>query len=186
MDNLYSKYEIYNKKIQNNTQLENLIFHNIESIPANALYYYYGNNNNIRTVNFSDLTYIDEHGLESTFRGCLNIELVEFPNLVSVEYYGLRDTFCNCTGIQSISFPSLTTVADWGMSFTFQNCTSLSGKIYFPSLKNIYKNSLYGIFSSSSSLIEEIHFRNDLESTVQGFSEFYLGVPSSVSIYFDL
>ena len=110
-----------------------------------------------------------------------------FDRCTSVDSYGLYMAFYNCTGITgSISFPELTSIGYYGLSYAFCNCKGITGSVSFPKLTSIGSSGLYNAFSNCTG-ITELHFRSDMQSTVEGLNgyAYSFGAPNA-TIYFDL
>lgn len=147
---------------------------------------YVGNSEITGSVEFPNLTLVNDHGLDSTFYECTGLTgYISFPVLTSVGYYGLFNTFGGCTGITSINFPRLTSLTYAAMMQAFNGCTGITN-VSFPSLTSVEESGLYDAFSGCTNLME-IHFRADAKSNIESDYDYdsKFGA-TNATIYFDL
>lgn len=125
--------------------------------------YKFYQNQAIVSANLSTLVIVDSNGLSYTFYQCENLESVNFDSLAKITgYASMASCFYKCKKLKKISFPALTSIADgafgtWSFDYVF-----------------------------AESGVEEIHFRADMQATVEaltGYSEKFGA--TNATIYFD-
>lgn len=187
-------------------------FNGITKIGENSFYCTFENLTNLTgEVAFPDLTTIENEGMEKTFQGCTGLTTINLSSLTDVGSYGLYNTFKQCNNVTTLNLDSLKTVGSYGFyyafdycnklaelnfkslitlnvsafMYSFRNCTSLTA-VSFPMLTNVAGDSLNNAFSNCTNLTE-IHFRADMQSTIEGMSQYSnkFGA-TNATIYFDL
>lgn len=73
---------------------------------------------------FSNITYIDQHGLGRALSGCNSIEYIDFSSLARVEDFGCYYAFSGCS-FTNVDFPSLTYVGNNAFIHAFEWCIYL-------------------------------------------------------------
>lgn len=155
---------------------------------SNAFYYC----SKLTSVSFPSLTTITDEGVfNQAFYSCKNLVSADFSKLsyISSSTGGFRQAFYGCSKLESVNFDSLQTMSA-DMQGCFYNCTSLT-KISFPSLKNLssqrFGTSSSNYIFSGCTALTEIHFRADMQSTIESYSGY--GAKwgaTNATIYFDL
>lgn len=175
-----------------NTRISSVNFKNLVSTPAQSytstapFNYTFASCRNLKEIYFPELVTVGDNSFYDTFQsagGVVPVDTVSFPKLTTINYRGFSLIFegTKFASGTTITFPSLTTI-DFGLYNTFNNCTGLTS-ISFPKLTSV--NSLAGSFASSG--ITEIHFRQDMQSTIEaltGYSSKFGA--SNATVYFDL
>ena len=143
----------------------------------------------LTSVDLSSLQTVGFNGMYQAL-GYTSLTSVDLSSLQTVDSYGLGAVFMNNTNLTSIDLSSLQSIGSYGMNSAFSGCKGLTA-ISFPALTNVQTNS----FGSSSSggtfrnctALTEIHFRADMQATIEAMSQYAnkWGASSS-TIYFDL
>ena len=71
-------------------------------------------------------TKINSYALKSGYVQCKLLDTVDFPNLSIVDEEGLYECFQRSDFLQTIFFPNLTTIGSYGLYSCFNGCSSLS------------------------------------------------------------
>ena len=118
---------------------------------------------------------------DRTFLRCTALTELSFPSLESAD---LKQFAANCSKLTNVSLPRLTTMlGNW--FYAFEKCTSLA-TISFPSLTTFKFNLSSNTFSGCTALTE-IHFRADMQATVEALSGYdSKWGAKNATIYFDL
>ena len=133
-------------------------------------------------VSFAKLKKISgNYGCYYTFSGCTSLKEVNMPLLTSASF---NNSFSRCSSLVGITFPLLTEMgSNW--KYAFERCTSLK-TISFPSLTTFKFDSYSNTFSGCKALTE-IHFRADMQATVEALSGYASKWgATNATIYFDL
>ncbi len=110
---------------------------------------------------------------------------VEFPNLTQINNDGLMFAFRDCIGLTSVEFPNLKSIEPYGLYYSFEGCTELTGNVEFPALQFVADRGLVNVFLNTN--ITEIHFRADAKSVIEAQETYYSKFgASNATIYFDL
>lgn len=137
----------------------------LEKITSYSLYQaFYGCSGLSGRIDLSSLTYVDTQGMNNAFRGCAKVTEIDVSSLATLGNGAMYNAF-NGTSISKISFPSLISVASMSLS-----SSATSG----------------GAFSNCS-LLTEIHFRVDMQATIEAMTGYAnkFGA-TNATIYFDL
>ena len=167
-----------------------LNFVGVKTAYLNSMSYAFYGHTGITSVDLSSLQSIDNNGMVNTFSFCRGITSVDLSSLQSIGSSGMGNTFRNCTTITSVDLSSLQSIGSDGMSNAFNGCTGLT-TISFPSLTSVNTSSFGSATYSSAfadcSALTEIHFRADMQATIEAMSQYEnkWGAASS-TIYFDL
>lgn len=115
-----------------------------------------------------------------------NIESACFTDLIKISGSLLR-AFGYCSNLKYVIFDKLETITSTGfLGYAFVGCVSLT-TMSFPKLINIDNNSAFDYMFSECTQIEEIHFRADMQTTIEamdGYSSKFGA--SNATVYFDL
>lgn len=109
---------------------------------------------------------------------------VDMSGVTSVDLYGLYQAFAS-SDIETINFSNLQRLSVASLSHAFMNSSIKS--LSFPSLTEVNSTAL-GSMLSGCSKITEIHFRSDMQETIEADSGYAgkWGATSDPTIYFDL
>jgi hypothetical protein len=131
---------------------------------------------------FSGVTNITGDNSDAFF-GNRNITSLSFPSLTDISGNCAR-MFWACSSLQSVYFPSLINISG-NCTEMFNSCSSLQ-TVYFPGLTSVQTDSLKYAFSNCS-LLTEIHFRADMQATIETLTGYdsKFGATNAI-IYFDL
>lgn len=157
------------------------------SVAGSGLYETFRNDSGgyIKEVSLRSLITVGEYGMYYAFWGNKELSILDLSFLTTIDERGLWGTF-GLTGVEEIAFNSLTTVGSLGLAYVFYRCEKLK-KVLFPSLINISTN---GLNQSSFGLcpnLTEIHFRVDMQSTIEAMSSYVdKWGATNATIYFDL
>jgi hypothetical protein len=141
---------------------------------------------NLTTANLPSLTTVDGGAAaNSLFGACPNLKTINMPNLRTIkgDYAGFY--MFESTGLETYTFESLEEVTGedclMGLFYLCQEIQS----VYFPQLTTISPTAFNQAFYESS--ISEIHFRTDMQETVENLSGYDMKFgASNAEIIFDL
>ena len=160
---------------------------NVGDSGANNCFYSCGS---LTTVDLSALTSVGDSGMRACFHTCTSLTSVDLSVLTSVGDSGMHDCFYNCTSLTSVDLSVLTSVGSYGMRGCFSYCASLTS-VSFPSLTSVqtnsFGNSTYSYCFYSCTALTEIHFRADMQATIEamdGYADKWGA--TNATIYFDL
>ena len=117
---------------------------------------------------------------------------INFEDIVKLDWYGLYATFRFCELQDEIRLTSLAEIANaYAFRTTFAEIKAGGKRFYFPALTTIVANA-FGTSSTNltwykSTLVEEIHFRADMQATIEsqyGYSSKFGA--TNCTIYYDL
>ena len=147
----------------------------------------------LTSVDLSSLMTISgENAMNSCFSSCTGLTSVDLSSLTTISGdNAMRNCFFICNSMISITLSALTTISgSTAMRGCFTNCAAMT-TISFPALTSIASNA-FGISSSSyiffgCTALTEIHFRADMQATIEAMSGYAnkWGASSS-TIFFDL
>lgn len=149
----------------------------------------------------SKLTNVDLTSLEKIegffacsgmFSGCSKLETILLPSLKTIGHLSsgggeCNTMFSNCSSLSTVDLSGLETIlGENTCNGMFSNCKALT-TISFTSLTRIEgTNPMNNMFSSCTNLLE-IHFRADMQTTVEALSEYSKKFgATNATIYFDL
>lgn len=176
------------------SSIKNVDLHSVKRITGNSLCYAFYESSLTGHVDLSALVSADGSSALNSAFSSTDITSVDLGNLVEVNSSGLNRTFQSCRSLTQVDLSSLTTInspsGNPAMQATFSNCSKLQ-TISFPSLISISDTAVFGpsynlIFSGCSALTE-IHFRKDIQETIEAISGYdkKFGA-TNATIYFDL
>lgn len=148
---------------------------------------------NITDINLSSLTTVSgSSSMYNCFYACSGLTNVNFSSLTTVSGdNAMKNCFSLCNSLINVNFSALTTVSgSSAMRSCFSNCVAMT-TISFPALTSIASNA-FGTSSATyifynCTALAEIHFRADMQATIEAMSGYAAkwGASSS-TIYFDL
>lgn len=168
-------------------ELAEISFPNLEEVAGYGFAYAFYNQS-MKSAVFPKLITAGNYSFNNAFYGT-QLESAEFPALETIGTSAFANGFYNSKYLAYVSFPSLVSLGQLAFNYCFYKCALTA--ISFPMLTTVATNS-FG--SSTSSLafsgcsgLTEIHFRADMQATIEamtGYSSKF-GATSS-TIYFDL
>lgn len=195
--------------------VNNVDFSSLESVGMNSMESTFRNCLHLTSADLSSLQTVGFEGMKTAFYGCLALTSVDLSSLQSVGSYGmyqalgytklrsvdlsslqtvgtygLGTAFGHNSNLTSIDLSSLQSVGSNGMSSAFTSCEGLTA-ISFPSLTDVQTDSFGSSTSTcafrSCTALTEIHFRADMQATIEAMSQYAnkWGAKSS-TIYFNL
>lgn len=174
------------------TKIQNVDLSSLATITnTNGLNYCFYGCTGLLSADLSSLTNTNKTGLYYCFNGCTKLTSVDLSSLTEVGEFGLGSAFYGCTNLENINFDSLTTLGKTAFGSAFYNCKKIT-KFSFPSLTSVQADSFGSSTSNtafrSCTALAEIHFRADMQSTIEAMSQYAnkWGAPSTCEIYFDL
>ena len=144
---------------------------------------------NVQTaLNFAGVKEIGDYGLDSAFYANKHITSADFSSVTKIGANGLSSAF-NASSLSSVIFSSLTTIDNNAFVLAFNSCQNLT-TISFPCLTNVHTNG-FGSASFNTAFrlsgIKEIHFRADMQATIEAMSQYANKWGATfATIYFDL
>ena len=173
-----------------NKGLTSVDLSSLQSVEINSLLYTFYNCNNITSVDLSSLQSVNTSGMDHAFNNCKGLTSVNLSSLQSVKSNGLYYTFADCNNITSVDLSSLQSVGSNGLNSAFSACKILNS-MSFPSLTDVQANSfgtsLYAYVFRDCSALTEIHFRADMQATIEAMSGYAdKWGATNATIYFDL
>lgn len=171
-----------------------LVFNGVVDMADYALEYKFAREK-IKSVSFPNLTTLSgRNSLYECFYYCDLLTSVSFPNLTTISgNTSMQYCFFHCEALTSASFPSLVNLSGIRcMANCFVGCPNITD-IYFPALKTTSFGSQLNQFSNllgqtGKGVIHTIHFPSNLETTIQGLTDYPLfgGTSGYVVLNFDL
>ena len=165
----------------------------VKSLPNNALFYkFYQSNATGALIIGLEGDLSGRSAMNSCFSWCTGLTSVDLSSLTTISGdNAMRNCFFICNSMISITLSALTTISgSTAMRGCFTNCAAMT-TISFPALTSIASNA-FGISSSSyiffgCTALTEIHFRADMQATIEAMSGYAnkWGASSS-TIFFDL
>ena len=173
--------------------ITNISFPKLKSVKGsscfnNAFY----NCQNLKNVAFESLESVsDSYVFNGAFAYCTNLESASFPSLKTINGY-FREAFKECTNLESVDFSAVEDITNSGVfEQAFKNCTSLTSfslpNLNYTNYGNPFGNSSSTYAFSGCTALTEIHFRADMQSTIEnytGYADKWGAV--NATIYFDL
>lgn len=139
-------------------------------------------------LNFAGVKEIGDYGLRNAFVNNTHITSADFSSVTKISANGLYNAF-NGSSLSSIIFSSLTTIGDGAFMLAFNNCKQMT-TISFPALVNVATDGFGGLSYNTAfrlSDIKEIHFRADMQTTIEAMSQYANKWGATLAtIYFDL
>ena len=163
----------YNNQTVTYTFTGTLSFPDLEIVKSARNYYEdtYGGmqeafvSSEITSASFPKLRTVEEKVLYRA-RTNSHVATVSFPALAAIGVNGMYRAFQNTPIVQEeLTFTALTSIQDCGLQETFSGTGITINKVYFPALTTIVGDALDGTFYQSN--VQEIHFRTDMQSTVE-------------------
>ena len=160
------------------------------------MHYTFFRNKSLKKITLSATIYdaYNESGVrvKYIFSECPNIEEVHgIENITAIGDYGWAGIFCGSTIQQEeFHFNSLISLGSSALSEAFQNCRGIK-RFYFPQLVTMASDPFGWTSSvvafSGATDVTEIHFRADMQSTVEATSRYSSKWgATNATIYFDL
>ena len=146
---------------------------------AGSMWYLFGYSP-ITEFSCNSLVTAESNSFGRTFSNCKSLTKVSFASLNRMLDDSFQYTFSYCTSLQSIDFSGVQKLYLYG---TFFGCSSLK-TLSFPKATNI---KLYATPFSGCTALTEIHFRADMQATVEALPDYASKWgATNATIYFDL
>ena len=168
--------------------LTSVSFPNLETVNGYSCFRFcFQSCDSLVSASFPKLTSITgESVFNYTFNRCSHLSSVDFSSLETIGDSSATYMFYSCASLTTISFPALTTVGSSGLSSCFYECRKLT-TISFPALTTVKSNSFGTSAFSGCTALTEIHFRADMQATVEALSGYASKWGAkNATIYFDL
>lgn len=180
----YTFYECSNFKYLNLSSVKEIAYGGL----SNSFQYTKISGDADGCLDLSKLTTVAGNGIYYTFWKC-EFKVVDLRSLTTVDSRGMAYCFYQCGKLEQIILNSLTSMGSGCMQRAFYSSGLLS--IYFPSLISV-KSDTFGSSSSNNAFgycsnLTEIHFRADMQTTIEGLSQYAnKWGATNATIYFDL
>ena len=136
----------------------------------------------LTSVDLSNLTSIGNNGLSDAFYACINLTSVDLSNLTSIGYFGLNSAFYHCTNLTSTGLNNVTSIDNYGLTSAFSGCTNLTST-GLNNVTSIGYNGLSSAFRGCTNLTS-VDLSNLTSIGNNGLSDAFSGCTSLTSISF--
>ena len=168
--------------------LTSVSFPNLETVNGYCCFRFcFQSCDSLASVSFPSLTSIaGDNATNYMFNRCYRLSSVDFSSLETIGDSTATYMFYSCGSLTTVSFPALTTVGSSSLSGCFYGCKALK-TISFPALTTVKSNSFGSSAFSGCTALTEIHFRADMQATVEALSGYSSKWgATNATIYFDL
>lgn len=160
----------------------------VKSIPISGLFGKFMRAINITKADMSSVESIGDYGCYMMFRSCRNMTSADLSGVKTLTTESMYQMFYDCVALVDVDLSLLTSCGNNSLAAAFYKCPALK-KISFPSLTTVTSTSFgSGSYAfSGCTAMEEIHFRADMQATVeamQGYSTKFGA--TDATIFFDL
>ena len=176
----FKELEVCRSDFRVNNLVENPFYIKMDKAVIVGRLWYAFSQSPITEFSCNSLAKAEANSFGYTFYSCSSLTKVSFASLKEMQDDSFQYTFMYCSSLQSFDFAEVQKLYLYG---TFFGCSSLK-TLSFPKATNI---KMYATPFSGCTALTEIHFRADMQATVEALSGYASKWgATNATIYFDL